>query len=243
MEPPEKPSERRRHVPGEIAAAERVQSSVEVSLGLTPVAAMEETSRCLRCDIRSAERLGRIRLDPEGEGPHRRRVRSRPAPARAILEVARASNKYIPALCYMEGLTRGRRVPAVHGRGRRASSRLLPACTTPVAGRHGGHHHLAAARVLPQDRARAALLRAEPRLRGVRVERALRAAGARAGARGDARALPLQLPAPARSTPRTRASSSTTTAACSARAACGPAPRSRARTCGTSPPAASSRGW
>ena len=56
MEPPETPSERARHVPGERPAAERVRSSVEVSLGLTPVAAMEETSRCLRCDIRSAER-------------------------------------------------------------------------------------------------------------------------------------------------------------------------------------------
>ena len=41
-----------------------------------------------------------------------------------------------------------------------------------------------------------------------------------------------------RRTRRTRASSSTTTAACSAPAACGPVPRSRARTCGTSPAAA-----
>ena len=45
--------EPRRHVPGEVAAATRVKSSVEVSLGLTPVAALEETARCLRCDIRS----------------------------------------------------------------------------------------------------------------------------------------------------------------------------------------------
>jgi hypothetical protein len=37
-------------------AAQRVQSHAEVSLGLTPVAAMEETCRCLRCDIRGAER-------------------------------------------------------------------------------------------------------------------------------------------------------------------------------------------
>jgi NADH-quinone oxidoreductase subunit F len=56
MEPPETPSEIARHVPGERPAAQRVRSNVEVSLGLTPVAAMEETSRCLRCDIRSAER-------------------------------------------------------------------------------------------------------------------------------------------------------------------------------------------
>ena len=56
MEPPETPSESARHVPGERVAAERVRSSVEVSFGLTPVAALEETSRCLRCDIRSVER-------------------------------------------------------------------------------------------------------------------------------------------------------------------------------------------
>ena len=53
MEPPEKQSDAARHVPGEVAAPTRVKSSVEVSLGLTPVAAMEETTRCLRCDIRS----------------------------------------------------------------------------------------------------------------------------------------------------------------------------------------------
>ena len=56
MEPPEKPSEMGRHVPAEMPAALRVQSYAEVSLGLTPVAAIEETSRCLRCDIRSGER-------------------------------------------------------------------------------------------------------------------------------------------------------------------------------------------
>ncbi len=55
MEPPEKQSDIGRHVPGELPAADRVQSSAEVSLGLTPVAAMEETARCLRCDIRGAE--------------------------------------------------------------------------------------------------------------------------------------------------------------------------------------------
>ncbi len=56
MVPPEPPSELGRHVPGERPAAERVRSYAEVSLGLTPVAALEETFRCLRCDIRSAER-------------------------------------------------------------------------------------------------------------------------------------------------------------------------------------------
>jgi hypothetical protein len=31
---------------------QRASSNVEVSLGLSPVAALEETARCLRCDIR-----------------------------------------------------------------------------------------------------------------------------------------------------------------------------------------------
>ncbi len=56
MEVPETPSERGRHVPGELDASERVRSHTEVSLGLTTVAAMEEVSRCLRCDVRSVER-------------------------------------------------------------------------------------------------------------------------------------------------------------------------------------------
>ncbi|HXY42194.1 MAG TPA: FAD-dependent oxidoreductase [Vicinamibacteria bacterium] len=54
--PPEKQSEAARHLPEELKPAERVKGEAEVSLGLTPVAALEETGRCLRCDIRSAER-------------------------------------------------------------------------------------------------------------------------------------------------------------------------------------------
>jgi predicted molibdopterin-dependent oxidoreductase YjgC len=45
-----------RHVPAEMPAGQRVLGYAEVSLGLTPMAAVAETSRCLRCDIRSAER-------------------------------------------------------------------------------------------------------------------------------------------------------------------------------------------
>jgi NADH-quinone oxidoreductase subunit F len=56
MVPPETPSESARHVPGEMPAAQRVQSYAEVSLGLTAAAAIEETARCLRCDVRSVER-------------------------------------------------------------------------------------------------------------------------------------------------------------------------------------------
>jgi hypothetical protein len=51
-EAPEKPAECARHVPAEVPPKDRVASSVEVSLGLTPVAALEETARCLRCDVR-----------------------------------------------------------------------------------------------------------------------------------------------------------------------------------------------
>ena len=48
-----------------------------------------------------------------------------------ILEVARAANKYIPALCYMEGLTPvgACRLCIVEVAG---INRLLPSCTTPV---------------------------------------------------------------------------------------------------------------
>jgi NADH-quinone oxidoreductase subunit F len=53
MEPPEQPSEAGRHVPAELPPGERARSSLEVSLGLQPAAALEETARCLRCDVRS----------------------------------------------------------------------------------------------------------------------------------------------------------------------------------------------
>ena len=56
MVPPDPPGAFGRHVSGEMPAAERVQSYAEVSLGLTVLAARDESSRCLRCDIRSAER-------------------------------------------------------------------------------------------------------------------------------------------------------------------------------------------
>ena len=86
----------------------------------------------------------------EGARPCRRR-RSRfasmaswstPSKGQTILEAARASGKYIPTLCYLEGLTRGGRLPPVHGRALRhrpPASRLHHA----GAGRHVGHHQLA----------------------------------------------------------------------------------------------------
>jgi NADH-quinone oxidoreductase subunit F len=54
MEAPEAPGDGRRHVPGERPAADRVRTSEEVSLGLSPLAAAEEAARCLRCDIKEA---------------------------------------------------------------------------------------------------------------------------------------------------------------------------------------------
>ena len=53
-------------------------------------------------------------------------------PGQTILEVARANNKYIPALCYMEGLSTvgACRLCMVEVSG---VARLVPACTTPVS--------------------------------------------------------------------------------------------------------------
>jgi NADH-quinone oxidoreductase subunit F len=56
MEPPETPADVGRHTPPETPAIERVASWQEVSLGLTPAAALSETTRCLRCDIRTTDR-------------------------------------------------------------------------------------------------------------------------------------------------------------------------------------------
>jgi NADH-quinone oxidoreductase subunit F len=53
--PPAQVSEAGRHAPAHVPAAERVANFEEVSLGLNAEQAAEEASRCLRCDIRSAE--------------------------------------------------------------------------------------------------------------------------------------------------------------------------------------------
>ena len=53
MVPPDPPVEIGRHTAAELPAAERVGSYAEVSVGLTPAAALDEARRCLRCDIRS----------------------------------------------------------------------------------------------------------------------------------------------------------------------------------------------
>ena len=55
QEPPAQPSESRRHTVSELPAAERVSHFREATVGLTPVEAMEECCRCLRCDVRNGD--------------------------------------------------------------------------------------------------------------------------------------------------------------------------------------------
>jgi NADH-quinone oxidoreductase subunit F len=51
--PPSHPSESRRHLVTEVPEQERVACFREATIGLTPVEAMEESCRCLRCDVRN----------------------------------------------------------------------------------------------------------------------------------------------------------------------------------------------
>ncbi|MCC7347374.1 MAG: FAD-dependent oxidoreductase, partial [Variibacter sp.] len=53
MTAPSQPSLSRRHMVTEIAAEQRARSFREATVGLSPVEAMEEACRCLRCDIRN----------------------------------------------------------------------------------------------------------------------------------------------------------------------------------------------
>ena len=53
--PPAHPSESPRHHVREMDAARRRRTFDEATLGLTPVEAMEETCRCLRCDVRNGD--------------------------------------------------------------------------------------------------------------------------------------------------------------------------------------------
>jgi NADH-quinone oxidoreductase subunit F len=52
--PPEEPSPNRRHTGQALAAAVRVRSQEEVVAGLDQEEAMDETCRCLRCDVKTA---------------------------------------------------------------------------------------------------------------------------------------------------------------------------------------------
>ena len=55
MKPPAHPSENRRNQVGERPAEERVRTFGEATVGLTPVEALEECCRCLRCDCPNEE--------------------------------------------------------------------------------------------------------------------------------------------------------------------------------------------
>ena len=109
--------------------------------------------------------------------------------------------------------------------------------------RHGGHHHVGPPEPSSAPGAGAAVRRAQPLLRGLRVQRPLRTAGAgRSASASPTSAIPTTRRA-SPSTCRIRASSSTTTAASCAAVACGCATRSKAPTSGTSAAAASARAW
>jgi hypothetical protein len=52
--PPEEPSPNRRHTGHVLASATRVHSQDEVVTGLNPDEVLDETCRCLRCDVKAA---------------------------------------------------------------------------------------------------------------------------------------------------------------------------------------------
>jgi len=54
--PPAQPSDSKRHEPHPLPAAERARVFEEAVLPLTALEALEEASRCLRCDIREERR-------------------------------------------------------------------------------------------------------------------------------------------------------------------------------------------
>jgi NADH-quinone oxidoreductase subunit F len=52
---PSQPSDSRRHAVSDLVPLERVKTFEEATLGLAAVEAMEESSRCLRCDVRNGD--------------------------------------------------------------------------------------------------------------------------------------------------------------------------------------------
>jgi len=58
QKPPEHVSESRRHEPHPLPAKQRVKDFQEAVLPLTAEEAVEEASRCLRCDVRESARIG-----------------------------------------------------------------------------------------------------------------------------------------------------------------------------------------
>jgi len=52
---PAHPSPSRRHHVSELPPEERVKTFQEATIGLSAIEAMEECSRCLRCDVRNGD--------------------------------------------------------------------------------------------------------------------------------------------------------------------------------------------
>ena len=92
-----------------------------------------------------------------------------------ILEVARASGKYIPTLCWLENISPvgACRLCIVEVSG---VNRLLPACTTPVQDGMSVTTNSEKLQALPPHRPRVPVLRAQPPVRRVRLQQPLRAA-------------------------------------------------------------------
>ena len=170
---------------------------------------------------------------------HRRQTGQRRRRARRSCEAATEAGITIPTLCHLDGVydVGACRLCLVEVAG---TPKLLPACTTRVRRGHGGQDRQRAAAQVPPDDAGTAVRRAQPRLRGLRGQRPLRAADAGLQPGHGPRPLRLLLPEVGGGHHAPRCSAWTTTAASSAPAACASAGRSKAPAPGTSPAAAAS---
>ena len=112
-----------------------------------------------------------------------------------ILDVARENGIPIPTLCHLDGLSRRRRLPPLPGRGRGHAQ--AAAGLRDHGSRRAWRSRTDSERLqtLPAHDPRAALRRAQPRLRGLRLQRPLRAADAGATLGMDHVRFPYQSPA------------------------------------------------
>ena len=159
---------------------------------LTAAEALDEACRCLRCDINANTTKGDIACLTKSPSASTANTSPR-SEGQTILEVARASGKYIPTLCWLEDITPvgACRLCIVEVSG---VNRLLPACTTPV---QDGMSVTTNSEKLTQYRRiahRVPLLRAQSPVRRLRLQQPLRAAGHGAAAGRHQRALPVRLP-------------------------------------------------
>ena len=158
-----------------------------------------------------------------------------------VLELCRREGVHVPTLCWLEGLSvwGGCRlcvveVDGVHG--------LRPACATTVVADMELRTDTPQLRAHRREIVELLFAGGQPRLRRLRRQRRLRAAGPGRRARDRPRPGRLHVAGAVSSTAPTRSSCSTRTAACSAPDACARATRSRGHTSGTWPTAASRPG-